>query len=87
MDEAPGAAQDALTDQKWLERVLAKHGIRQWNPPSASCRCGGWQRSAPPDFGVIRQRDWLLDAFLEHQSLMRREKRKWIEARKARRGF
>ncbi len=68
-----------------LEYVRAKHGILNWNPPFCSCKCRGWQRSSPADFGVVRQRDWLLDAFNEHLTEMRAERRIWLAAQKAER--
>jgi hypothetical protein len=76
MIEIPGAEQDARSRQKWLEQVRSKHRLFKFAPPAAACKCGFWQRSAPPDMGVIKQRDFLLDEFLVHQRLMRAEKKK-----------
>ncbi len=75
----PGAAQDEAAEKKWRERVLRKkHNILKFAPPFASCKCGGWQTSAPKDYGFIVQRDFLLDAFLAHRKWMASEKRRLL---------
>jgi hypothetical protein len=72
----PGAEQDDAASDRWLLRVRSKHKLARFAPPFASCKCGGWQQHAPNDLGITRQRDYLLDSFLEHRKFMSSERRR-----------
>lgn len=82
MADEPGAAQDLRSQIQWLEQVRRQHHLERFAPPCAMCSCKNWSISAPPDFGVLVQRDYLLDAFNGHLKFMRAERRKYLAARK-----
>lgn len=79
----PGAAQDQSAQRKWIEHFRRQHRLERFSPPRAACSCGVWSRSAPGEMGIYRQRDWLLDEFLEHLAAMKAEQRRRRAERRA----
>lgn len=82
-----GRSADNRAHRRWLDTITRRHRLTlTHNNSRAKCSCGLMDVGAPDDMGIVRQRDYLLDAFNDHQKNMRRALREERAKKRAERG-